>query len=40
MSILNFSMYPPAKSTPAMIPIVFCASFPPWPRLYAAADTS
>src|SRR5687767_4038945 len=39
-SILNAGMYPPANSAPAMIPIVFCASFPPCPRLYAAADTS
>src|SRR5688572_5976673 len=23
-----------------MMPIVFCASLPPWPRLYAAAETS
>ena len=23
-----------------MMPMVFCASLPPWPRLYAAADTS
>src|SRR6266571_3679481 len=36
----------PAFDTPAainsiqMMPMVFCASFPPCPRLYAAADTS
>ena len=28
------------KSAPAMIPIVFCASFAPCMRLKAAADTS
>src|SRR5882672_5283921 len=27
-------------STAKMMPIVFCASLPPCPRLYAAADTS
>ena len=25
--------YPPATSTPAMMPMVFCASLPPCPRL-------
>ena len=29
-----------ATSTPAMMPIVFCASLPPWPRLKSAAETS
>src|SRR5436309_1618373 len=30
---------PAEKSTIAMMPIVFCASFPPWPRLESEADT-
>src|SRR6266545_6224194 len=31
---------PAANSSIAMMPIVFCASLPPWPRLYSDADTS
>src|SRR5215208_639607 len=31
---------PPAVSTAVMIPIVFCASLPPWPSEKAAADNS
>ena len=29
----NFCRRPEATSRPVMIPIVFCASLPPWPRL-------
>jgi hypothetical protein len=36
----SLGSFPEATSTARMMPIVFCASFPPWPRLYAAADTS
>src|SRR5436305_10096749 len=32
IGIVNVFKYPAVKSTPAMIPIVFCASFVPWPR--------
>src|SRR6516162_2353835 len=32
--------YPPARRTAPMRPAVFCASFPPCPRLYAAAERS
>src|SRR5687767_473165 len=31
---------PPAVSTAVMMPIVFCASFPPWPSENAAAEKS
>src|SRR3979411_2643761 len=31
---------PAAISSIQMIPMVFCASLPPWPRLYIEADTS
>ena len=31
---------PVAISSSQMMPMVFCASLPPWPRLYAPADTS
>ena len=33
--IVNSERWPPANSAPAMMPIVFCASLPPWPRLYS-----
>ena len=33
-------MYPAVASTPAMMPIVFWASFAPWFRLNSAAETS
>src|SRR5690349_24724596 len=29
-----------AMSSTQMMPMVFCASLPPWPKLYAAADSS
>ena len=29
----NFSRCPAATSRPVMMPMVFCASLPPWPRL-------
>src|SRR5689334_4664863 len=29
-----------AMSSIQMMPMVFCASLPPWPRLYAAADNN
>ena len=29
----NFWRCPEATRSPVMIPIVFCASLPPWPRL-------
>src|SRR4051812_28689210 len=31
---------PLAINSSQMMPMVFCASLPPWPRLYAPADTS
>src|SRR5881397_2337593 len=32
--------YPPVNKTPAMMPMVFCASLVPWPRLNSAAESS
>ena len=37
---LNSLIKPPAKRRLVMIPIVFCASLPPWPKLYRAAERS
>ena len=31
IGMVNTLRYPAVKSTPAMIPMVFCASFVPWP---------
>src|SRR5205809_556697 len=39
-SLTSWASLPDAMSTAKMMPIVFCASLPPWPKLYAAADTS
>src|SRR5581483_52432 len=33
-------MRPPAIKSIQMMPMVFCASLPPWPRLYIEADNS
>ena len=33
-------LIPAANSSMAMMPIVFCASLPPWPRLYRDAETN
>src|SRR5450830_1433739 len=37
---LSVPEYPAAMSSIQMMPIVFCASLPPWPRLYMDADSS
>jgi hypothetical protein len=38
--ISNVARYPAVNSTPAMMPMVFCASFAPCIRLKPAAETS
>ena len=40
MSVVACGLRFEATSTPAMMPIVFCASLPPWPRLKSAAETN
>src|SRR5207247_9953196 len=32
--------YPPGNKTPVMMPMDFCASLVPWPRLNSAAESS